>query len=164
MAGGRSHPRSDPGQGRTEPHVEQVLVTRHGPVISDVVGYAHERVAVNSMSLRPCPAFQGFLALDRAQNWDAFVDAMRLIEAPQLNFAYADADGNIGYWVTGKVPIRAKGDGSIPAPGWTGEYEWIAEIPFEEMPHALNPAQGYVVHCNNCMVPGDYPYFWAGSG
>ncbi len=77
--------------------------------------------------------------MNRARNWDEFVEAMRSIEAPQLNFAYADVDGNIGYWVTGKVPIRAKGQGMVPAPGWTGEYEWIGEVPFEEMPHALNP-------------------------
>ena len=152
-------PEAIPVKGRPEPHVEQVLVTRHGPVISDVVAYAQERIAINSMALRPCPAYPGFLALDRARNWDEFVAAMRLIEAPQLNFAYADVDGNIGYWVSGRVPIRARGDGSIPALGWSGEYEWIAEIPFDEMPHALNPAQGYIVHCNNCMVPGDYPYF-----
>lgn len=146
-------------KGRAEPHVEQVVVTEHGPVISDVVGFPEQRLAVNSMSLRPCPAFRGWLLLNRAGGWDDFVDAVRLIEAPQLNVGYADTEGNIGYWVTGKVPIRAKGDGSLPAPGWDGEYEWTGEVPFEEMPHALNPAQGYIVSCNHRIVPDDYPYY-----
>ncbi|HTP07241.1 MAG TPA: penicillin acylase family protein, partial [Anaerolineae bacterium] len=49
--------------------------------------------------------------------------------------------------------------GNVPVPGWTGEYEWIGEVPFEDMPHALNPQQGYVVTCNHRLVPDNYPYF-----
>jgi penicillin amidase len=150
-------------KGRAEPHVEQVTITRHGPVISDVIGEPAQRLAVNSMALRPCTALSGWLNLNRAHNWSEFVEAMRDIEAPPLGVSYADVAGNIGHWVTGKVPIRAKGQGQIPAPGWTGEYEWIGEVPFEEMPHALNPSAGYVLHCNNRTVPDDYPYY-LGSG
>lgn len=149
-------------KGRAEPHVEKVVVTHHGPIISDVVGYPEQRVAVNSMALRPCPALTGWFKLNCARSWDEFVEAMRLIEAPQLNFAFADVVGNIGYWVAGKVPLRAKGDGTIPAPGWDGEHEWVGEVPFEEMPHALNPAQGYLVNTNNRIISNDYPH-WLGN-
>ena len=71
------------------------------------------------MALQQAPALEGWLKLNTAQNWDDFVEAMRRIEAPQLSVAYADVDDNIGYWVTGKVPVRAKGDGNIPVPGWS---------------------------------------------
>ena len=97
------------------------------------------------------------MVLNKARGWDDFVQAMRLIEAPQLGVAYGDVDGNIGYWVSGKVPIRAKGDGSVPAPGWTGEYEWVGEVPFEEMPHSLNPERGYLITSNHRIVSDDYP-------
>ena len=146
-------------KGWTRPHVEEVLITRHGPVISDVVGFPGQRLAIQSMALRPCPAVQGWFRLDRARDWDDFVAAMALIEAPQLHVPYADVEGNVGYWVTGKVPVRAKGQGLVPAPGWTGEYEWVGEVPFDEMPHALNPAQGYVVTCNHRIVTDDYPHY-----
>jgi penicillin amidase len=146
-------------KGTTAPHIERVLVTRHGPVISDQVGYKTQQVAVKSMALQPLPALKGWYRLNTANNWDEFVEAMRLIEAPQLNVAYADVDDNIGYWVTGKVPIRAKGDGSVPVPGWSGEYEWVSEVPFEEMPHALNPELGFLVNCNNKIVTDEYPHF-----
>ncbi len=146
-------------KGRVQPHVEEVTITQHGPIISDVIGYTGKRVAVNSMALRPSSVARGWLWLNQAQDWNEFVKAMRLIEAPQLNVAYADVDGNIGYWCTGRVPIRAQGKGDVPVPGWTGEYEWIGEVPFEEMPHVLNPQQGYVVTCNHRLVPDDYPYF-----
>jgi penicillin amidase len=148
-----------PVKGRAESHVEQVLITQHGPIISDVVGYPEQRVAVNSMALQPCPILDGWLLLNKASGWDEFVGAMRQIEAPQLGTAYGDVEGNVGYWATGKVPIRAKGDGSVPVPGWTGEYEWVGEVPFEEMPHALNPERGYIVTCNHRIVSDDYPHF-----
>ncbi|MCX8062805.1 MAG: penicillin acylase family protein, partial [Anaerolineales bacterium] len=140
------------------PHVEKVFVTRHGPIISDVIGQSELRLAVCSMALRPSRSLSGWLSLDCAQNWDDFVQAMNQIEAPQLNVCYADVEGNIGYWMTGRTPIRAKGDGRLPVPGWDGEHEWISEVPFEQMPHALNPEQGYIVHTNNKIVPDDYPY------
>lgn len=149
-------------KGKADSHVEEVLLTRHGPVISDVIGLSggdSPRLAVQSMALRPSRAFSGWMLLDRASNWEQFVEAMRLIEAPQLNVAYADREGNIGYWATGLVPIRAAGDGRTPAPGWNGEYEWIGEVPFDQMPHALNPADGYLVTCNHRIIGEDYPYF-----
>ena len=86
-----------------EAYVEQVIITHHGPIISDVVDYPEQRIAVNSMALRPAPSFQGWLLLNKAHNWDEFVEAVRLIQAPQLNVTYADVAGNIGHWVSGRV-------------------------------------------------------------
>ena len=67
-------------------------------------------------------------------------------------------DGNIGYQTPGKIPIRAKGDGTMPVPGWTDEYEWTGIIPFEQLPFAYNPPQGYIATANNAVVGPDYPY------
>ena len=43
---------------------------------------------------------------------------------PAMNLIYADVDGNIGYQMVGRVPIRARGEGLVPSPGWSGQYEW----------------------------------------
>jgi len=111
------------------------------------------------MALRPCQALAGWLKLNTAKNWNEFAQAMRLIEAPQLNVTYADTEGSIGHWTTGKVPVRARGTGEVPAPGWSGEYDWIGEVPFDEMPHALNPAKNIIISCNQKIIHDDYPYF-----
>ena len=92
------------------------------------------------------------------RGWDDFVGAVQRIEAPQLNVMYADVDGNIGYWVTGKVPIRAKGDGRLPAPGYGADHEWIGEVPFKKMPHTFNPRRGLIVTTNQKIVGDRYPY------
>jgi penicillin G amidase len=164
-------------------HVERVAMTHHGPIISrtglaqaDQMGAAVAVTAAHTetdgneppadfalslaaMSLRPAGALDGFRLLNEAGKWDDFVAAVSHMRAPSLNLIYADAEDNIGYWVTGAVPVRARGQGLAPAPGWTGEDEWVGEVPVEEMPHCLNPAQGYIITCNHRLVDDDYPHF-----
>ncbi|MBM3709464.1 MAG: penicillin acylase family protein [Actinobacteria bacterium] len=146
-------------KGKDIPAIEEITITKHGPIISDVAGYPAKRLSVNSMALKPCPALLGWLSINTAKNWDDFVQAMKYIEAPQLGVTYADVKGNIGYWVTGKVPIRASGFGEVPSPGWSGEFDWTGEVPFEEMPHCLNPKSNVIITCNNRIIPDNYPYF-----
>jgi penicillin amidase len=58
----------------------------------------------------------------------------------------------------GDVPIRAHGNGRLPVPGWTNDYEWTGFIPFDELPYTLNPAEGYIATANNQVPPRDYKY------
>jgi len=94
-----------------------------------------------------------------ARNCTEFHEALRHWAAPIQNMVYADTEGNIGYSFPGRVPIRAKGDGQVPVPGWTGEYEWTGYIPFEELPHLYNPPQGYIATANNRVTDEGYPYY-----
>ncbi|MCP4363064.1 MAG: penicillin acylase family protein [Chloroflexi bacterium] len=139
-------------------HTEAVIVTHHGPIINDVLADAAESLAYSSMALRPDVTIDGFQLLNRARDWDGFVSAVSHIQSPSLNLLYADTEDNIGYYVSGRVPIRTQGDGSVPAPGWTGEYEWLGEIPFAEMPHALNPKQRFIVSANHRITGDAYPH------
>ncbi len=146
-------------KGRAEAHQERVTITHHGPIISEVVDTPEQRLALQSMALRTASPIEAWWWLNKAQGWADFRWAMRLIEAPQLNVAYADTEGNIGYWLTGAVPVRAKGEGAVPVPGWTGAYEWIGQVPVEEMPHTLNPKRSYIISCNHRVIDEAYPYF-----
>ena len=80
---------------------------------------------------------------------------------PAQNLTYADVDGNIGYQTPGRIPIRADGDGRLPVPGWTNQYEWTGFIPFEDLPNRFNPPEGFIVTANNAVVHGSYPYLLA---
>jgi penicillin G amidase len=144
--------------GWEKPHEEEVRITRHGPVISDLIGHPEQKLALQSLSLQQTRTGEALLALNQAQNWEDFTSAVELIETPQLNIVYGDVMGNTGHWVTGSVPVRAKGSGTLPSPGWTGEYEWVGKVPFEEMPHTFNPAQGFIVSANHRLVGDDYPH------
>jgi penicillin amidase len=97
--------------------------------------------------------------LDRASSFQEFRDAMRYWDVAAQNVVYADVDGNIGYQATGLQPIRARGRGLAPAPGWNNEYEWTGFIPFDKMPYLYNPDQGYIVTSNAPIVGPAYPYY-----
>jgi penicillin amidase len=97
--------------------------------------------------------------MNRAAGCEAFREALRAWAVPTQNVVYADRHGNIGYSFPGNIPVRAKGNGAVPAPGWTGEYEWTGYIPFEELPHMFNPSPGYIASANNRVVDDDYPYW-----
>jgi penicillin amidase len=156
--------------GGGEPVQVTVRSTRHGPVISEV--YDLEEfgeqagldlpenfvIALRWTALEPSHIFDAIWGFNKAQNWEEFRAAARSFTVPAQNLLYADVDGNIGYQQPGKVPIRRNGDGSLPVPGWTDDYEWIGYIPFDDLPFVLNPESGYIVTANNQSVPRDYPY------
>jgi penicillin G amidase len=143
-----------------------VRSTRHGPVISDLGGgYAQPAASGTVLALaatwlaeddRTPNALWG---MNHAGNWQAFRDALKDFVAPQQNMVYADVDGHIAFIAPARVPIRAKGDGWMPAPGWSGDYEWTGFIPFDDLPQALDPPSGRFVSANNKIVPDSYPYF-----
>ena len=84
---------------------------------------------------------------------------MREWTEPVNNVVYADVHGAYGYRYRGRIPLRPTVNGWVPVPGWTGEYEWSGEIPFEAMPQTRNPQAGYVVTCNQRVTTADYPYY-----
>ena len=94
-----------------------------------------------------------------AADWEAFVEALRDLAVPQQTIVFADADGNIGYVAPGRVPIRASGQGHMPAPGWTGEHDWVDRVPSDALPGDNNPPSGRIVTANNRMVALDYPHY-----
>jgi penicillin amidase len=145
--------------------VEEVIVTHHGPILNSLApGLADspevQPVALRWTSLEPDTMVDGLRWMNRARSCVEFREALRYWTAPVQNFVYADTAGNIAYSFPGKVPIRAKGDGRVPVPGWTGEYEWTGYIPYEELPHFFNPPQGYIATANNRVIGEDYPYDW----
>ena len=81
-----------------------------------------------------------------------------------LNLVYADTKGNIAYHLTGKIPIRKyKGDGSYPKLLENEEDFNNDFIPFDELPHLINPERGYIVTCNNLIISDNYKYILQGG-
>src|SRR5206468_10975682 len=105
-----------------------------------------------------------FLELNEARNWDQFSAALRDLVAPSQNFVYADVEGHIGYYAPGHIPIRAAGDGSRPADGWSGAAEWTGWIPFDQLPHLFDPPEHFIVTANPRPAPPDYPYVLGPQG
>ncbi len=138
-----------------------VRQTRHGPIISDLLGDRADGqlLALSATALDPDDrTAQSFYRLNRAGNWAEFNAALEDFQSPQQNIAYADVDGHIGMVSPGRVPIRKNGDGSLPRPGWSGKYDWTGWVPFDALPRVFDPPSGIIVNANNKVVPDDYPY------
>jgi penicillin amidase len=132
-----------------------VKITRHGPIVTDLVAGETRPLALR------WTLYDGlrmpFFDVNSAQNWEDFQHAFSQLDAPGQNVVYADVDGNIGYHTTGKVPIRAAGDGSLPVSGADNAHEWTGFIPFEKLPNVYNPASGIIATANGRITPDDYP-------
>ena len=140
--------------------------SRHGPVLSDLQILNDQSDAPGEVMALAWTALrdddlspQAILALSRAGNWREFVAALQDFHGPQQNMVYADRNGNIGFFAPARVPLRRKGDGWLPVPGSSGDYDWDGFIPYHALPLAFNPPAGYIVTANNKIVPDDYPYF-----
>ena len=156
---------------QSEPHVERVVVTRHGPLLSNWLGDAESAVSKTAAAIRSVPlalqwtghgAGHNVLAaikLCSTTDWDSFNAALSHWSCPPQNFIYADERGHIGYVMAGDVPRRENNPGLVPACGWSGAQEWNGMIPFDELPRTFNPESGKIVTANNKMVGDDYPHF-----
>jgi penicillin amidase len=152
-----------PVKGERKPHRLEVILTRHGPLVGGLLELKPENrnlgFALRWVGHEGADPLAALLALDRAGNWAEFCRAMALWESPSQNAVYADRKGNIGYTLTGRIPLRRRGIGLVPVPGWNDEHEWTGFIPWEEMPREYNPRRGYIVSANNQIVGPEYPHY-----
>lgn len=149
----------------------EVSESRHGPVITGALPILAKAsidakqyvIAFSWTALRPDDrSLQASVKINRAKNWQDFLDAAKDFSAPQQNIVYADVDGNIGFVAPARIPIRkAENDlkGLAPAPGWDARYDWDGFIPFDELPRQYNPSPQRVMTANQKIVGPDYPHF-----
>jgi len=146
----------------------EIRSTRHGPIIGELEPPSPEGetrlLALQASYLaeddRTPEAAYG---VNAAGSWNDFVAALSGQKVIQQNFGYADVDGNIGFIVPGRVPIRGAHGGRVPVAGWTGEAEALGEIPFEALPRVYNPDADVIINANNRVVDDTYP-FYLGDG
>jgi penicillin G amidase len=112
---------------------------------------------------------QTFALWDRAQNLGDFLAGLQKFDVGSQNWAYADVDGNLGYFTSAENPLRKDlemgtvaglppyfiRDGSgpdnwVPDPAHSqGQTIPFAVMPYSEMPQTLNPVNGFFVNANN---------------
>lgn len=132
-----------------DPVVEEVLVTRHGPIVGPAFNGEFGAISMGATWFRADPV-RGIFDIHRARSFEGFRDAFRDWPSVGLNMVYADMDDTVGWQMVGKVPRRRTPyatlplDGSDPAVGWEDDV-----VPFDQMPHASNPDDGFVATANN---------------
>ena len=149
-------------KGLNEPVIHDVWWTRHGPVLSPYLpehsreGYA---LALKWSVHDPGGTLRVLKDINLAANWTEFKEAAQRWSEPAINLVYADRQGNIGYVLGSRIPLRAGGHGGGPFEGWTGESEWMGYLQPEEKPAMLNPPQGFAVTANNRIVGPGFSHY-----
>jgi penicillin amidase len=155
-------------RGHDEPVTLHVPETRHGPIVdSYMIGITAPEVVTmdhaeafalrwtgHTMGVSPTTMHR----MATAATMEEFREALRDWHCPGQNVVYADVDGNIGYQCTGVHPIRRRGDGTVPVPGWTAEFEWDGWVPFEDLPWSINPTEGFLATANQKIHDDSYPH------
>ncbi len=132
-----------------------IWITRDGPLF---LSEGNRKFALRWVVEQPGLIQYPILDIDRAQNWTQFTAALTRYPGPGANFVYADVDGNIGWHVAGKLPIRRGYDGDVPVDGASGAYGWDGLIPFDQLPSVFNPPDGLIASANQDPFPPDYRY------
>ena len=134
-----------------------VLVTRHGPLITPPDKNDKRKLALKWVIYDPQALTFPFFDLNSAKNWQEFRAAFSHFGTPGQNVVYADVDGHIGYQATGLVPTRSSGDGSLPVNGSDDQHEWTGYIPFDQLPSVFDPPSGLLATANARITPDGYP-------
>jgi penicillin amidase len=145
--------------------VKTIRSSRNGPIVDEVLpGPARGKgsVSLRWLGSEPCGWLPALLGMNQARTAEEFRQATRPWSVPTFNLVFADGEGHIGHQCVGRIPLRRQAERGY-RPGWDTEHQWIGVIPFEEMPHQIDPSRGFVVTANNRLAPDDFPWPLSGT-
>jgi penicillin G amidase len=149
-----------------KPQIIEIAETYRGPIISNIHPFSF---IYNSEETKSPPIslhwsgndfsdeLLAFIKINKAQNWNEFKDGVKYFGIPGQNFVYADAQGNIGYIMGARIPIRNNNNPTMIFDGTTSENDWKGFVPANEIPTILNPAENFIASANNKTLK-DFTY------
>lgn len=143
-----------------------IRLTQRGPIISDLNDTDAPADAGKVLSVRwsPFETMRPKLGLDFLFNVKTVADVRHALEdatAVHLNFVFADAQGDMGWQVTGRIPVRRNNDGGRSVEVVDAQDNWTGWVPFEQMPSSYKHPEGWVGTANHKTVPDTFPYHYS---
>jgi len=135
--------------------VDTLKIAHMGPVVED----STHAVAIQWVAHQKNYMMSALWDMNHARSAAQLDSALMKWHAPSQNILFGDVYGNLGIRVAGMVPIRASGEGIGLLDGTTSNTAWIGTIPFEQLPHSINPDQGYLASTNQPPFSEPYPYY-----
>ncbi len=146
--------------------LDTVNYTIHGPVMYDdhftAPGNYNKPLAMCWMAHNSTNELLAIYLLNKAKNYNEYVDAILNFQCPAQNMVYADRLGNVAIWGQGQFVNKWKEQGKYIMNGADSTTLWKELIPMRENPHVLNPERGFVSSANQCVTDSSYPYWYNG--
>ena len=144
-----------------EPESFEVRSTIWGPIVDqDHLGrprairwIAHDQGGANLV----------MLGLEHVATVHEAFDVANRAGIPPQNFVCADAEGNIGWTIIGRIPRRFGHSGRIPTSWANGSNGWDGWMDPEDYPRVTNPANG-IIWTANARVVSDEMLTTLGDG
>ncbi len=148
-----------------EPISRTIRFSRNGPVVEEILPPPGNQTG--PVALKWLGAFHGgwltaLLKMDRASTVAEFREALRPWHVPTFNLVIADIAGQIAVHCAGRIPQRKTVERGYRA-GWEPDHQWLGLLPFEAMPHAIDPSRGWLASANNRLAGDDYPFPLCGT-
>ncbi len=129
----------------------------HGPVVAERNGAP---IAMRVAALDRPRMFEQFWRMGLAKNFGEWEAAMRMLQLPLFNTAYADRDGRIAYVYNSTLWVHPTGDyrywqGVVP--GDRSDLIATAIHPYDALPKAIDPPTGWVQNSNDMPWTSVYP-------
>ena len=147
-----------------KPLTKTIRFSRNGPVVDEILPAAAKETG--PVTLKWLGSYQGgwltsLLGLGRAKNVTEFREAVRPWHVPTFSLVVSDDEGRIAFQSAGRIPLRKSLERGYRH-GWDPAHQWQGLIPFEEMPHLLNPSRGWIATANNRVAPDNFPHLLFG--
>jgi acyl-homoserine-lactone acylase len=131
-----------------------VYRTHHGPIVRAADG---KWISV-ALMYKPVPALSQSFLRTKAHDYQSYLKVAELKANSSNNTIFADADGDIAYLHPQFMPRRDDHfDYTHPVDGSNPDADWKGQHRLDELPHVLNPPNGWLANTNN------WPYSVAGQ-
>ncbi len=129
-------------------YIHKIKISKLGPVFED----SGHLIARHSIMLYKSTVLNAFYGMNFSESIIDFLGSMKEFSSPAQNVVFADTLGTIGYYPTGFIPKRRKGDGSVPVKVTKSEESWDGFIDENKKPFLINPSKGYIITANNPVI------------
>jgi len=137
----------------SEPVDFTIRETIWGPVLDDNPDPGR-MIAVSWIAHHPEGVTLNHLDVERAATVGEALRIANTIGMPPQNFVVGDADGNIGWTIAGRIPVRDGYDPLLPA-DWSDGAGWHGWLAPADYPRIVNPPGGRIWTANARVVDGE---------
>lgn len=129
-----------------DPVIYLIRETVWGPVLDDV-DYPDGEVAVSWIAHKPGGVNLRLIDLETATSVENMLDIANSLSMPPQNFVTGDADGNIGWTIAGRIPVKTDFNAMLPA-DWSTRHGWQGWLDPTDYPRIVNPESGRIWTAN----------------